>query len=305
MSGCARSGQSRIVLTNREDIEMNQALAVATRDETLKSVGGVEIFVRSWRPDGPARGVVAIVHGFNSHSGHYPWVAEQMVDRGLAVYALDLRGRGKSGGERFWVDKFADYLSDVHGLVTLARSRERGLPVFILGHSAGGVISSVYALEHQAELAGLVCESFAFQVYAPDFALAALKGLSRIAPRAHVLKLPNPGFSRDPKVVAAMNSDPLIANENQPAHTVSEMLRGTERLAREFPLIKLPVLILHGAADKVTRPEGSQRFYDNAGSADKTLKLYDGHVHDLLNDLGKEKVMADITQWIDARVSGR
>jgi alpha-beta hydrolase superfamily lysophospholipase len=284
---------------------MSQAVAVATREETMQGKGGVEIFVRSWRPDGPARGVVAIVHGFNSHGGHYPWVAEQLVDRGFAVYALDLRGRGKSGGERFWVDEFADYLSDVHALVTLARSRERGAPVFVLGHSAGGVISSCYALEHQAELAGLICESFAFQVYAPDFALFALKGLSRIVPRAHVLKLPNPGFSRDPKVVAAMNSDPLIANENQPAHTVAEMLRGTERLAREFPLIKLPVLILHGAADKVTRPGGSQRFYDNAGSKDKTLKLYDGHVHDLLNDLGKEKVMADIAGWIEARVSAR
>ena len=280
---------------------MSQALAVATREETFRGVGGVEIFLRSWRPDGPARAVVAIVHGFNSHSGHYPWVAEQLVDSGYAVYALDLRGRGKSGGERFWVDKFADYLSDVHGLVTLARSRERGLPVFILGHSAGGVISSVYTLEHQADLAGLICESFAFQVYAPDFALAVIKGVSRIAPRARVLKLPNPGFSRDPKVVQAMDQDPLIAHEVQPAHTVAEMVRADERLAREFPRIELPVLILHGAADKVTRPEGSRRFYDDAGSADKTLKLYDGHVHDLLNDLGKEKVMADITRWLDAR----
>ena len=100
--------------------------------------------------------------------------------------------------------------------MTIAKSREPGLPVFLLGHSAGGVVSCVYTLEHQAELAGLICESFAFQVPAPDFALAVLKGLSHVAPHAHVLKLKNEDFSRDPAVVAAMNADPLIANEVQP-----------------------------------------------------------------------------------------
>jgi acylglycerol lipase len=305
MSGCGRGERNGIVPGNREDIEMSQALAVATREETLKGMGGVEIFVRSWRPDSKTRGVVAICHGVLSHSGYYTWVAEQLVARGLAVYALDLRGRGKSGGERFFIEKFDDYLNDVNTLVTLARSREPGLPVFLLGHSAGGVISSVYALEHQAELAGLICESFAFQVYAPEFALAVVKGLSRVAPHVHVLKLPIEGFSRNPKVVEAMNNDPLIAHEVQPTKTVAELVRADERLAREFPLIKLPVLILHGTADKVTKPGGSQLFYDNAGSADKTLKLYDGHVHDLLNDVGKEKVLADITRWLDARISGK
>lgn len=193
-------------------------------------------------------------------------------------------------------------MSDVDALVKLAKSREPGLPVFILGHSAGGVISCCYTLEHQADLAGLICESFAFQVYAPDFALAVLKGLSHLAPHAHVLKLPNEGFSRDPKVVEALNNDPLLAHEVQPTLTVAEMVRADERLKKEFPLITLPVFILHGAADKVTKPGGSQFFYDTVGSTDKTLKLYEGHVHDLLNDIGKEAVIADIKGWIDARL---
>ena len=169
------------------------------QEEKLDGAGGLGIFVRSWRPAGKARGVVCIVHGFNSHSGHYLWVAEQLVATDLAVYALDLRGRGQSDGERFYVRKFADYQNDVHLLVSLAKAREPGRPVFLLGHSAGGVISCVYALDHQADLAGLICESFAFQVPAPAFALAAIKGLSLIAPRLRVLKLPNPGFSRDPR----------------------------------------------------------------------------------------------------------
>jgi len=272
------------------------------REESIAGTGGLKITVRSWQPGGKARGVVAIVHGFNSHSGHYFWVADQLTASGFAVYALDLRGRGKSDGERFYVESFKDYVSDVHGLVTLAKSREAGLPVFVLGHSAGGVISCIYTLGHQADLAGLICESFAFQVPARDFALAVIKGVSHVAPHAHVLRLPNEGFSRDPRVVQMLNMDPLVAHEVQPTRTVAEMVRADERLKKEFPFMTLPVLIIHGTADKVTKPSGSQFFYDTVGSRDKTLKMYDGYFHDPLNDVGKETVIKDITSWITARL---
>jgi len=271
-------------------------------EETFLGTGGLNIFFRSWRPGVPPRAVIVIVHGFNSHSGYYTWVAEQFVGCGFAVYALDLRGRGKSDGDRFYVQTFADYVGDVATFVALAKSREPGVPVFVLGHSAGGVVSCIYALEHQREIAGLICESFAFEVPAPDFALAVLKGLSHVAPHAHVLKLPNEAFSRDPAVVEAMNNDPLIAHESQPTQTVAEMVRADERLKREFPHITLPLLILHGTADKATRPDGSRLFYAKAGSKDKTLKLYERDFHDLLNDLDKDVVMADIQAWIDVHL---
>jgi acylglycerol lipase len=270
--------------------------------ETFKGVADYSIFMRSWHPSEKARGVVAIVHGFNAHSGQYESVARELVAHGLAVYALDLRGRGRSDGERFYVESFDDYVSDVATFIALAKSREPGLPVFLLGHSAGGVVSCVYAIEHQAELSGLICESFAYQVPAPDFALAVLKGLSHVVPHAHVLRLKNEDFSRDPAVVAAMNDDPLIANESQPTQTVAAMVRADERLKKEFPLITLPVLILHGTLDKAAKPSGSQLFYDETGSPDKTLKLYEGYYHDLLHDLGKELVMTDIQTWIGARL---
>ncbi len=269
---------------------------------SFEGVGGLKIFTRSWHPAGTPRAIVVIVHGFNSHSGQYLWVADQFVANGLAVYALDLRGRGQSDGERFYVQKFEDYVNDVATFVKLAKADHPGLPVFVLGHSAGGVVSCVYTLEHQSEINGLICESFAHEVPAPDFALAVLKGLSHVAPHAHVLKLNNEDFSRDPKVVESMNNDPLIAHEVQPTNTVAEMVRADERLKKEFPLITLPVLILHGTLDKATKPSGSQRFYDTAGSKDKTLKLYEGHYHDLLNDVDKEVVMADIQRWLDAHI---
>jgi acylglycerol lipase len=281
---------------------MTHGLPASPTEEKIEGPGGLGIFVRSWRPSGNARGVVVICHGVNSHSGYYLWAAERFVARGLAVYALDLHGRGRSDGERFYLESIADYVGDVDAVVTLATSREPGLPVYLLGHSAGGVVSCVYTLEHQARLAGLICESFAFQVAAPDFALAVVKGLSHIAPHARVLHLKNEEFSRDPEVVRAMNADPLIAHETQPTKTVAELVLADERLKREFPLITLPVLILHGTADKVTRPGGSQLFHDTAGSRDKTLKLYEGHVHDLLNDFDKEVVMADIEAWLEARL---
>lgn len=271
-------------------------------EEKVPSAGGVGIFVRSWKAVGRPRAVVVICHGVNSHGGQYLWPAAQFAQAGLVPFALDLRGRGKSDGERFFVDSVADYVADVATTVALAKSRNPGLPVFLLGHSAGGVVSCSYALDHQAELAGLVCESFAFQVPAPAIALSLLKGLSQLAPRLPALKLRNEDFSRDPIAVRILNGDPLTRGEVQPAKTVAALVRANERLRREFPRIRLPVLILHGTADKATMAAGSQFFHETAGSPDKTLKLYDGHYHDLLNDVGKEAVLADIQGWIDARI---
>lgn len=283
---------------------MADTLAAPAKEERIASANGIEVVVRSWRPAMPARAVVAIVHGVKSHGGYYAWAAEQLTAAGFAVYALDLRGRGKSDGPRLYVDDIAEYLADVDTLLAHARSHDPGLPVFLLGHSAGGVISSVYTLDHQAELAGLICESFAFKVAAPDFVLTIVRWLARIAPRLPVLRLKTADFSRDPAAVQGMVADPLgVHREAQPAATVAALLRGTDRLESGFSRITLPVFILHGTADKVTRPDGSQQFYDTAGSTDKTLKLYPDHAHDLLNDIGREGVMADIVGWIDAHVS--
>lgn len=272
------------------------------KESTFEGVGGVKIFTRSWQPEGKTHGVVVIVPGFNSHSGQYLWVGEQFAAKDLAAYAIDLRGRGRSEGERYYVEKMEDYTDDVATLVRTAKSENPGVPVFVLGHSAGGVVSCIYTLDHQSEIDGLICESFAYDLPVPGFVLSILKGLDHIAPHAHVYTLKNENFSRDPLFVESMNNDPLIKGESEPTQTASVMIDAARRLNREFPLIKLPVLILHGTEDKATNPSGSQFFYDTAGSTDKTLKLYDGHYHDLLNDLDKEVVMADITNWIGARV---
>ena len=138
---------------------------------------------------------------------------------------------------------------------------------------------------------------------APKFVLSIIKLLGAIAPKLGVLTLKNKDFSRDPAAVRALENDPLTHSEVQPARTVAALLYAADRMEREFPLLTLPVFILHGTSDKATMPAGSQFFYDTAGSKDKTLKLYDGHFHDLLNDIGKEKVMSDIKSWIEQHLS--
>lgn len=273
-------------------------------ESSFEGVDGVRIFTREWQPAGEPRGVVVISHGLNAHGGLYDWVARQFTRNGLAVYALDHRGRGRSEGERFYVEKFADWTTDLATFIDIVKTRQPGLPVFLLGHSAGGVIACGYALEFQDEIAGLICEDFAYKVPAPDLVLTVLRGISHVAPHAHVFKLKNEDFSRDPAVVAALNADPLIAGEAQPSATMAELARADEKLGKSFGQITLPLLILHGTADKVTKPSGSQEFYERAGSMDKTLKLYEGYFHDPLADVGKERVMADIQDWIDAQLAG-
>jgi acylglycerol lipase len=271
-------------------------------EEDFTSVGGVRIHMRVWHAAAAPRAVIVICHGVNSHGGQYAWTAERLVSRGFTVFAVDLRGRGKSEGERYYMEDVADYVADLRGLINIAKERNPGLPVYLLGHSAGGVVSCTYALDHQDDIDGLICESFAFQVPAPGFVLAAIKGISHIAPHLGVLTLHMKDFTRDPEALAALEADPLTKGEVQPAATVAALVRADERLHDSFHQITLPVLILHGTADKATVCHGSQYFHSHAGSRDKTLKLYDGHFHDLLNDIGKEDVLADVTEWIDARL---
>ena len=265
---------------------------------SFEGFGGIKIFTRAWRPAASPHGVVVISHGFNSHSGQYEWVAAAAGVQGLAVYALDHRGRGRSGGERFFVHSVDEYVDDLKTFVDAVKTREPGLPVFLLGHSAGGVVACVYALENQDELTGLICESFAYQVPAPTSRSPCEGAEPRPAPRARAEAQERALLARS----AGGGGD-----ERRPAHRqripADADRRGAGARGRapeeEFKRITLPLLILHGTADKATKPSGSRQFYERAGSDDKMLKLYEGHYHDLLADIGKQRVMADIQAWID------
>jgi alpha-beta hydrolase superfamily lysophospholipase len=275
---------------------------VSAGDTALRGNGG-DLFVRWWRPQGPPRAAVAICPGFNSHSGYYGWFGERCAAEGIACFAIDLRGRGKSDGERFYVETFDDYIADFALLVEHVRTATPSIPLFLLGHSAGGVVAALYALDQGGKIAGLVLESIAFELPAPDFALAVLKGLSHVAPHHHSLTLRNADFSRDPSLIETMNEDTLIRGESQPFATAAALVRADEQLRQSFAALQTPLLLIHGTADRASKPGGSRHLFEQAGSADKTLKLYEGRFHDPLNDLGREEVMTDIAQWIEARTS--
>jgi acylglycerol lipase len=280
---------------------MSSAFANLAHESWFEGSAG-RIYARNWEPEGKPKASLVLCHGVNSHGGQYIRAGETFARRGYAASALDLRGRGRSEGERFYAESVDDYVSDLSLAIDAARARHPDLPLFLLGHSAGGVTAVAYALDHQNRIDGLICESFAFRVFAPNFALKLLEGASHFVPHAHVLKLKMEDFSRDPDWVAELLADPLTLDEVQPVATVAALARAGERFEREFGRITLPLLILHGTADKATRPDGSEQFHQAAGSADKTLKLYEGYYHDLLNDLGREQVFEDIDRWIEARL---
>jgi acylglycerol lipase len=252
---------------------------------SFRNNDGQNIFYRNWRTGSGPKGIVIIVHGLNSHSGYYENFALRLNENGYDVYAIDLRGRGHSDGERYYISDFRGIVEDIDLLIGIAASADPMRPVFLLGHSVGGVFASVYGVDYQRKLRGLICESFAFQIPAPGFAIASIRFLSRIIPHVRLVKLNNGDFSRNRSIVEAMNSDPLLANERQPAKTIQQQLAATEYLKRKMPEIKIPLLILHGTDDKIAKPGGSEYFMKHAASADKQLKLYDGYYHDLLNDI--------------------
>ena len=272
------------------------------KTSSFTNKAGQNIFYRNWKSISSPKGIMLIVHGLNSHSGYYEHFALQLNEANYEVYAIDLRGRGHSAGERYYVSDYRNIVEDIDQLLEIAKSANPAIPVFLFGHSAGGVFASVYAVDHQHKLRGLISASFAFQVPAPGFALAAIRLLSHIIPHTRLVKLNNADFTRNKSVVEAMNNDPLLANEKQPAKTMQQLLLASEYLKKEMREIKLPLLILHGTADKATKPSGSKYFMEHASSTDKQLKLYEGHYHDLLNDKDNGIVIGDILQWLNERV---
>ena len=281
---------------------MSRFCSTAMQEHGLDGAAG-RLFVRHWPAADTASASLVVCHGFNAHSGHYARAAEVFAQRGFAITALDLRGRGRSEGERFYVDACDNYVFDLSHAIDFARSLAPDLPVYLLGHSAGGVIALTHALDHQDCIAGLICESFAYRVFAPDFALTLLRGASHVVPHAHVLRLKMADFSRDPAWVEHLEHDPLVRDEVQPVQTVAALARAAGRLRDNFGGVTLPVLILHGTADRAADVDGSREFFGAVGSSDKTLKLYEGHYHDLLNDLDRDRVTNDIGNWLTQRSS--
>ena len=298
-SGCAAAGPSVIHL----DPEAKTAAGADHTEFGIEGMGGLPLFAQAWRPADSPKAVLVIVHGLKDHSDRYGALADQAVQHGYAVYAFDLRGHGKSAGDRVTIDSFDDYLGDLDKVLAQVRTREPGKPIFLFGHSMGGCIVTLYTLRNKPNLKGLILSGPALKPGddVSRFLIASTHVVSAVAPGLPVMELPNANFSRDAQTVADMDKDPLVTQGKGPAHTAAELLDAMDEIDSKMEQLQVPLLDMHGTQDKLTNPEGSKELVKRAGSTDKTLKLYDGLYHDLLHEPERAQVMADVLAWMDAR----
>jgi alpha-beta hydrolase superfamily lysophospholipase len=270
---------------------------VAHHEGFFTGQAGAELYEQSWQAPSPIA-VLVIVHGLKDHGSRYATFANGLASDGVSVYAADLRGHAHSDGMRVYIDTFDQYLGDLDTFLAFVHAREPGKPVFLMGHSMGGTITTLYAMLGKQPIAGLILSAAALRANVGFFKSFGTSLAAGLGPRGGVFQLDLNDFSRDPDVVAAGFSDPLIYQGPAPARTAKRLLGAIDQIDQHMEDVATPLLILHGTLDRVTPPEASQELYQRASSEDKTLKLYDGLFHDLLHEPEKDRVIRDITAWI-------
>ncbi len=266
--------------------------------------GGIELHYQRWRPDGAPRAVVAIVHGHGEHSGRYMNVVNCLVPDGFTVYGFDLRGHGRSPGQRGFINSFGEFREDVKAYLQFVAQQEPGRPLFLYGHSLGGLIVLDYVEHYPQGLKGVIASGPAVGKLGISPVLQMIaRVLSTIKPNFSLKTgLEVAALSRDTGAVQAYTSDPLV-------HDLGTARLGTEVAATAAYVnghaadIKLPLLLVHGGADRICLPEGVRAFYDKVTFADKKRIEYPGGYHEPHNDVEHAKVVKDVEQWIVAHLS--
>lgn len=257
-----------------------------------------------WQPtQTPVRGVVVITHGIRDYALRYQRFAEQLTKQGFAVFAQDLRGHAHSGGERQRFDSMARMVEDTDMIVTYAKQRHPSAPLYVYGHSLGGLITTEYALDHAGKLDGVILSGAALKRphSVSGFSAAIARLLASVAPGLKVVQVDDSEFSRDKDVMAALATDPLISHDKLPAATAAASLNGIADVQQRMGQLKLPLLVMYGTADSVNPIEGSQALIQAVASTDKTLKTYPGVYHDMLNEPERDQIAADVIAWLLAR----
>lgn len=279
---------------------------VRQREATFQASDGLQLFERSWRPDGDPIATVVIVHGYAEHCGRYGHVAERLVNSGHAVYAFDLRGHGRSEGRRVFARSLDEHVADLRHYVARIRELERGTALFLLGHSMGGTIVASFLMSDASGVSGAILSGAALRSRRglSRVPQAIFSGLGRLAPRLPLATLSSANISRNEAVVTSYDNDPLVYRGRMPAGTVSALIGAIREIEAGMERITLPLLLLHGTLDALTEPDGSRELYERAGSQDKKLKLYEGFYHEILNEPEKRIVLDDIVAWLEKRTAG-
>ena len=271
----------------------------------LRSESGLPIFYSLWCPDRAARGVVLILHGLGEHSGRYRHLVGALLRAGYMVYAHDHQGFGRSGGARCYVQGFHDYLSDISQVVSMARLRSPGLPSCLYGHSMGGLIGLLYLMEVPGAVDLGVIASPSLRSH--DLSLAnrilkrVLESVHRVQPQLTFRQRGNLDIlSRDWEEVQQAMGDSLGVPLRS-ARWVVEFFETMQEVSDRASEIRLPILMLQGLADAVVVPSATQEFFAQIGSEDKCLRLYEGYYHELHNDLGRERPIGAVLDWLNSR----
>ncbi|KAK9204767.1 hypothetical protein WN943_015031 [Citrus x changshan-huyou] len=305
----------------QDDHENKNIHCLSLRDFSLfVTPRGDTIFTQSWSPASVnVRGVVVLLHGLNEHSGRYNYFAKQLNANGFKVFGMDwigshellfLLGHGGSDGLHAYVHSLDAAVKDMKLFVEKVLADNPGLPCFCFGHSTGAaiVLKAVLDPKFEANVAGVVLTSPAVGVEPshPIFVVLA-PIVSFLLPRYQISAANKNGMpvSRDPEALVAKYTDPLVYTGSIRVRTGYEILRITTYLQRNLNRLKVPFLLLHGTADTVTDPEASKKLHKYASSADKTMKLYRGFLHDLLSEPESDDIVKDIIDWLSCRVHGQ
>jgi alpha-beta hydrolase superfamily lysophospholipase len=284
-------------------------MGIRRTEGSFEGSGGLSLFRRSWLCDSPER-VLVLVHGFAEHSGRYEDLGAWFAARGCAVHGYDHRGHGRSQGARNFVVGIGDYLDDLGVLLEIVASEHPGMPVTIVGHSMGGLVSLAFAQERKPDIASLVTSGPAL-VLGPAMGgakLVLLRLLRRLVPRMLLSSgLQSGGLSHDPEVARLYDADPLVDTRMTPGLGVA-MTDAIKRTAGGGAEIEVPLLMLHGGDDPLCSPNGSQTFFDGlpAGAAPPSaIHIYPGLFHEIFNEPEKQEIFETVLGWVCEQKSNR
>ena len=262
---------------------------------------GLCFHAQCWQPDARPKAVVCLAHGLGEHSGRYAHLGAFLGHHGYALFAFDLRGHGQTDGQRGHTPDPNALMDDVSYALAEAASAFPSCPVFLYGHSLGGVLVLDYVLRRRPTLAGVIASSPALQLATkPSPAkLAAARVMDRLLPTFSLSNgLDRSGLSRDPAVVHAYNTDPLV-HDRISARLGMYLLASGEWALAHAAEFTLPLLLTCGSADRITSADGVRAFAAKAGP-DCTLKIWDGMFHETHNEPQKDQVFAYLLQWLGA-----
>ncbi len=270
--------------------------------EPLDLLNGDKSIVHKWDAVVP-QAIVVIVHGYAEHGYRYGHFAERLNDAHISTIAYDQRGHGRASGLQGYIDDFDGLLDDLDSVIN--RYHTDDIPMFIFGHSMGGLVAASYCINRQPKkISGLITSGAALKLDA-DLSpllqkLAPLLG--SLLPKMKTQPLDKTYLTRSPAVLEAYMADPLVYTDGTRSKTGAGMIKAIKELSTKFSQLKIPYLGLHGTGEKMTDYRGTERLYNEAAVSDKTLKLYDGLYHELINEPEAEEVMSDIVEWIKNRM---